>query len=92
LCHIDQQFDRYLSGIGIKLINLLIKIKLVNGIPCEKYTTNMANSSGCLFTKIINHFKTGVGGCYIISPTDDELQEYNYYVDVEEEKNNYHEN
>lgn len=86
-CVIYQQFDGYVDGVGTRLINFLSKVRMVNGIPMGKDTTNMANGAGCLFAQIITHFKAGVGGCYISIPDEEDLEEYNYYVDVSTDNN-----
>ena len=76
-----QQFDGYVQGVGLDLVTFLRDMKIVNGFdPYHK--DKQANGPGCLFAQIISHFKKDVGGAYLEDPTDIELAEYNYYVDV----------
>lgn len=81
-CKLYQQYDGYPKGVGMDLLNFLVVKKLVNGF--NNRDQNQANGAGCLFAQIISHFKHGVGGAYICNPNDDDLEYYNYYVDVDE--------
>jgi len=82
-----QQFDGDLNGVGAQLCKFLLPIKLVNGFdPTNK--TNVANGASCLFAQLISYFKVDVGGAYLSDPTDESLEGYNYYVDVDETMGN----
>jgi hypothetical protein len=63
-------------------MNFLLSKKLVNGF---QNSGNEANGAGCLFAQIIAHFKTGVGAAYLTNPHDDDLEDFNYYVDVDDQ-------
>ena len=83
-----QQFDGDLSYVGKKLCSFLKRITITNGIEIKLVNgkivreDNIANGPGCLFAQIIKLFKTETGGAYICEPSDNDLEEYNYYVDV----------
>src|SRR5579864_2968370 len=86
-CVLYKQFDGYLSGAGFTLLKFLSGIKMVNGIPLRVDRTTIANGAGDLFARIIAFFKdpNQAGDVYLMEPRDDELEEYNYFVDVIEE-------
>jgi len=50
-----------------------------------RLTDNAASGAGCLFAQIVKHFNEGVGNVYIEDPHSDVLEEYNYYVDVDDD-------
>lgn len=83
-CVMYQQFDGHIKGVGIKLINFLHKIKLVRSLHTND--KDVAYGAGCLFSQIIVHFKTAAGKSYIIEPYETAQEEYNYYVDIDNEK------
>jgi len=84
-----QQFDGYPGGVGKQLILFLQKIMLVNGYEFRDME-NVANGAGCLFAQIIALFKLGVGGAYLQDPNDFNFEEFNYFVDVNENKMKIH--
>ena len=81
-CKLYQQYDGYPEGVGMDLLNFLVVKKLVNGFGDDP---NQANGAGCLFAQIVAKFKNGVGGAYITNPNDNDLEYFNYYVDVDED-------
>lgn len=84
-CKLYQQFDGYPSGVGMQLLDFLNKITLVNGFVGRN--TNSANGASCLFAQIVAKFKSDIGGAYIEDPNSTDLEEYNYYVDVDDSIN-----
>ena len=83
-CKMYQQYDGYPSGVGLQLAKFLSSIRLVNGFVSD--SKNQANGAGCLFAQIVAHFKSGVGGAYLENPNNEDLETFNYYVDVNEEE------
>lgn len=81
------QWDGDFLGFGLRLAKFLNGFTIVNGIGMglSQNTTKIANGAGCLFAQIIAHFKVGVGGVYI-TRTDGSEEEYNYTVDVTNNK------
>lgn len=81
-----QQYDGSPEGVGVgsKLFNFLNNMKIVNGIRSSYADQKVANGAGDLFAQIVGLFKTQVGGVYLAEPIDEELEEYNYYVTVDE--------
>ena len=76
---IYQQFDGYLEGVGMKLIDWLDRKTIVNGI--SEYTPDIANGPSCLVAQYIRDFKTKAGGLYIEPITTDlSVTDYNYDV------------
>ena len=76
---IYQQYDGYLSGVGLDLIRWLQKKNIVNGI--SDYTSDIANGLGCLAAQYIRDYKYGVGDLYI-DPIDSDLKFIDYNYDV----------
>lgn len=82
-CNLYQQYDGYPTGVGLDLLNFLIKKVMVNGFGGDP---NQANGASCLFAQIVAKFKLGVGGAYLEDPNSTDLEYFNYYVDVDDEK------
>ena len=80
-CKLYQQFDGYLDVVGKKLASFLANIRLVNGFTGAE-RNNFANGPDCLFAQIVAKFKTEPGYTYLVDPRSDDLEEYNYFVDV----------
>lgn len=76
---IYQQYDGYLDGVGLELINWLENKNIVNGI--SDYRSDIANGLGCLVAQYIRDFKTEAGGLYI-DPIDSDLKFIDYNYDV----------
>lgn len=91
-CALYQQFDGHIEHVGKILFDFLSKITLTNGISMvfigRKLVPppNTANGAGCLFAQIVKLFKSDVGGAYLVNPVtaETDLEEYNYFVDVDE--------
>lgn len=81
-----QQYDGSPEGVGSKLFNFLNNMKVVNGIRSSYANQKVANGAGDLFAQIIGIFKDQVGDAYLCESIDEDLQEYNYYVTVDENK------
>ena len=76
-----RQFDGYPSGHGRDLINFLDGIKVVNGIPGGKKSTQLANGISCLAAQVVSHFKKGVGDFYLhTADTRDYGEEFVYTI------------
>lgn len=96
-CVLYQQFDGYPEGVGRALCLFLANTRLVNGIPVPipADSPRLANGAGCLFAQLIRHFKktqqfpgqpeSEAGGAYLHDPTTEDLEEWNYNVDVDPE-------
>lgn len=84
LVSIYRQFDGYLSGYGIDLINYLSSMTVVNGYNSSQENGQYANGMGCLSAQLIKHFKEGIGGCCITN--SDDSQEYDYHVYTHNDK------
>ena len=77
---IYQQFDGYLSGVGVELKEFLSGKKLVNGYSGD--TSKIFNGMGDLAALVIKEFKRGVGGLYIYPTGSENVGEdyvYNIY-------------
>ena len=85
-CKLYQQFDGYLDVVGMNLAKFLAGIRIVNGFTSAE-RKNLANGADCLFAQIVAKFKTECGYTYLANPHSDDLEQYNYYVDVDEETN-----
>lgn len=84
ICAMYRQFDGYLEGHGLELREKFGDFQIINGIPYGQSTKNKANGMGCLAAQIVAHFKTEIGGFYMVSP--DDYQEYNYHLHFREGK------
>lgn len=82
-CILYQQFDGNPEVVGAQLCRLLSELKMINGIPLGE-KGSFANGAGCLFAQIVSYFKLEAGGAYLENPFDYQLQEWNYYVDVDQ--------
>jgi len=78
-----RQMDGYLEGHGVELVKFLKDFKITNGIETN-VAAKTANGVGCLAAQLVGHFKTGVGGIYLV-PTSAEEEEYNYTIRVLDE-------
>ena len=83
-CKLYQQFDGYLDVVGLQLAKFLSEIRIVNGFTSAE-RKNLANGADCLFAQIVSKFKTECGYTYLANPNSSDLEEYNYYVDVDEQ-------
>lgn len=83
LVAIYQQFDGYFEGVGERLQEFLDGFVVVNGFGLSN-PKKCANGMGCLAAQLINRFKSGVGGTYIV-PVDSE-EEFNYDIYIENGK------
>lgn len=79
ICSIYQQYDGYLSGVGMELASFLDGIKIVNGIGHSP--ERVANGIECLAAQFIREYKTDAGGLYVISHPQEE--EFNYVVNYD---------
>ena len=79
LVNMYRQMDGYPSGHGTDLYDFLKDIKMVNGIGGD--TENIANGAGCLAAQLVELFKRGPGGIYLVPLGQEE--EYNYFIDVD---------
>jgi len=83
LVNLYQQFDGYLSGVGADLKDKFGNAEITNGIGggnlADKY-----NGMGCFAASVIAHFKTGIGGAYIVPIGNGE--EYNYTLSVKDNR------
>ena len=75
-----RQMDGYYEGHGKELADFLTGFRLVNGIGLGDDQGKVANGLGCLAAQIVAHFKTEVGGIYLIPPENVYNEEYVYYV------------
>jgi len=82
-----QHWDGFIDGVGKQLFNFLYNMRLTNGISLNNKDKKTANGAGDLFAQIIGYFKKGVGDAYLREPNDDDLEEYNYYVNVTKDDN-----
>ena len=76
-----RQYDGYPSGHGKELADFLRPVILINGIGLDQRHFPYANGMGCLAGQMIAHFKTDVGGIYLVA-TDivDAGQDYTYHI------------
>lgn len=75
-----RQMDGYPSGHGAELVEFLLPLKETNGISTYEHR-KIFNGIGCLAAQIVAHFKTDVGGIYLLAPgTKDAGQEYEYEI------------
>ena len=81
---IYQQFDGYIDGVGHELAEFLLSKKIINGISSVRDNFHYANGFGCLIAQYIREHKDSVGNLYITNL--DDSQEYNYYVEFDEDK------
>lgn len=82
LVNIYQQCDGYIDGVGYELARWLLGKTIINGFNTNKYTMlDYANGPCCLAAQFIKHFKTDIGGLYIV-PMDN-CQDYNYKVVID---------
>lgn len=81
---IYQQFDGYIDGVGHELADFLLSKKIINGISSGQDNFHYANGFGCLIAQYIREHKDSVGNLYITNL--DDSQEYNYYVEFDEDK------
>lgn len=79
-----QQFDGYFDSVGEELRQFLDGFMIVNGIPPDNTFEKCANGMGCLAAQIVKHFKSTIGGAYIV-PADQE-EEFNYDVYIKNGK------
>lgn len=86
---IYQQFDGYLSGVGLDLCNWLLDKTIINGIARDiSYNDfSYANGFNCLAAQYIRDHKKELGNLYMY-PEDCDNEEYNYevimdYVDIQ---------
>lgn len=84
LVSIYTQFDGYLSGYGIKLVNYLSSMTIVYGYNSTQKNGHYANGMGCLSAQLIKHFKDGIGGYYITDSSNS--QEYDYHIYSHDDK------
>lgn len=84
LCNVYQQYDGYLEGVGLELIDFLKSKELVNGIPYEKQDSCF-NGMGCLTAQYIKKYKGSSRGLYLVHL--DNCQEYNYEIILDYIKN-----
>lgn len=77
-----RQFDGYPSGHGVELAELADRV-IVNGYGLNMTSKTHANGAGCLAAQIIATLKDGIGGIYIMRPSDD-FEDFNYRVEVPE--------
>ena len=76
-----RQYDGYPSGHGRDLTNFLNEMKIVNGIPGGKKSTQLANGISCLAAQVVSHFKNGVGDFYLhAGDTRDYGEEFVYTI------------
>jgi len=86
ICRIYRQYDGYPEGHGLDLAKLC-NVKLTNGISGDGAGT--ANGMGCLAAQIILGLKqqverpNHVGAIYLVAPTGDDEESYNYVVSGE---------
>lgn len=82
-----RQMDGYPDGHGSELADFLKPYKIINGISGCK-SGKVANGAGCLAAQLVSHFKTDVGGFYLV-PCKKDLnhdQEFEYDVVVNKSK------
>lgn len=72
-----RQMDGYYEGHGAELAEFLSEMRVVNGFGCGT-PAKAANGMGCLAASLLAHFKTGIGGIYVVPIGD--TQEYNYQI------------
>ena len=77
-----RQYDGYPSGHGKELADFLTPITLVNGIGLTDPAKRTANGMDCLAAQLVAHFKSGVGGFYLMPlvKNPDYGQEYEYHI------------
>jgi len=66
-----KQYDGYPTGLGQELADWLANMRIVNGIRCgaeDCAVGRMANGMDCLAAQLVAHFKTEVGGVYLLPP------------------------
>jgi hypothetical protein len=71
-----RHMDGYVSVHGKELATFLANRKIVNGYGCGT-EANVSNGMGCLAASMIAHFKTEIGGIYVVNAGDFELYNYN---------------
>lgn len=79
-----RQYDGYMSGHGRELAEFLGSFSaMTNGIAAGE-TRKTANGMGCLAAQMIGHFKTEVGGFYLMATdTKDAGQDYTYHLYID---------
>jgi hypothetical protein len=82
-CKLYQQCDGYLDGVGLNLATFLYEMRLTNGFA-KVDRKNLANGAECLFAQIVARFKKEPGYTYLTNPNSPDLEEYNYFVDVDD--------
>jgi hypothetical protein len=75
---IYQQYDGYLSGVGLELVRFISSKKIVNGYAFG--VDNQANGYECLIAQYISSYKKGVGGLYIYPATTELNEDFNYVI------------
>jgi hypothetical protein len=82
ICTMYRQYDGYPSGHGKELSDFLSQFTIVNGMGLDE-KRKIANGAGCLAAQIIEHFKDGPGGIYMVK-TRTKLagEDYGYEITV----------
>lgn len=82
ICKVYQQYDGYLSCVGLNLGKFLASGKCVNGLSLGD-TERVFNGLGCLAAQYIAETKQGAGGLYMTRVDDSEQYDYNVVWDNE---------
>ena len=72
-----KQYDGYPEGLGEELLEF-IDGEVTNGIKINE-TRRTFNGMSCLAAQLVAHFKVGVGGIYLHTPTTDYHDKNKYY-------------
>jgi hypothetical protein len=77
-----KQFDGYPDDWGLDLKEFIVSKRWVNGISGD--ATNVFNGAGCFALQLVCAFKKQAGDIY--ATTEDDMQEYNYIIDIQNDK------
>ncbi len=83
LVRMYRQMDGYIEGgHGEDLVEAFGRTKVGNGIPLGGVPDKYANGMDCLAAQVVNHFKDGAGGIYLMKPcTERELFRWDWHED-----------
>lgn len=81
ICKVYQQYDGYLSCVGLHLGEFLKSGTCVNGIGMDD--KKVFNGLGCLAAQYIAEFKRGAGSLYMTGLDDSQQYDYNVVWDNE---------
>lgn len=86
------QFDGYLTGVGLDLVEFLKSCVIVNGYSdqdeakCKAENKILCNRFGCLVAQYVANNKNGPGNFYVFPVTHRSMYEYKYIVTFDEDQ------